>query len=90
MVQNRKTNIEILRIISMIMIIAHHYVFYGVQQNYSSEIARIIYNGGTILNQLYCQILLPGGAVGVGIFFILMGYFGIISDEMRIKKMYRL
>ena len=50
----RKSNIELLRIISMIMIIAHHYVYYGIQQNYQKEVANIIYPSGSLRYGTVC------------------------------------
>lgn len=82
----RNSNVELLRIISMLMIVAHHYIFYGVMQNYNSVIANVVYNDGLRINKLIAQIFLPGGIVGVGIFFVIMGYFGVQSDRVRLKS----
>ena len=82
----RNTNIEILRIVSMLMIIAHHYVYYGVMQNYNSEVAYIVYKQGSALCKIISQLLFPGGIVGVGTFFLVMGYFGIQSNNIKIKQ----
>lgn len=82
----RGTNIELLRIISMLMIIAHHYVYYGIQQNYQKEVANIVYQSGSFFRKLWASFLLPGGVVGVGIFFIIAGYFGIEQNKVSISK----
>lgn len=82
----RNTNIELLRIASMLMIIAHHYIYYGVMQNYDSEIACLSYQQGSVMNKIIAQLLLPGGIVGVGIFFLIMGYFGIQSNNMKMRQ----
>lgn len=82
----RTSNIELLRIISMLMIIAHHYVYYGIQQNYQKDMANVIYQSGSFFNKLWASFLLPGGVVGVGIFFIIAGYFGIEQNKVSISK----
>lgn len=82
----RNTNIEILRIVSMLMIVAHHYVYYGVMQNYDSGIAHLSYQQGSVINKIIAQLLMPGGIVGVGLFFLIMGYFGIQSNNINIKQ----
>lgn len=80
----RNSNIELLRVFSMLMIIAHHYVVYGVMQNYDPDIAYISYQQGSVINKIIAQLLLPGGVVGVGIFFLIMGYFGIQSNHIKV------
>ena len=80
----RNSNIELLRVFSMLMIIAHHYVLYGAMQNYDPDIACISYQQGSVINKIIAQLLLPGGVVGVGIFFLIMGYFGIQSNHIKV------
>lgn len=87
--KERNSNIEILRIVSMLMIIGHHYIYYGVMQNYDSLIANLVYNQGSFTNKLIAETLLPGGVVGVGIFFAIMGYFGIQSDEVKLPSVFK-
>lgn len=82
----RNSNIELLRVFSMLIIIAHHYVFYGVMQNYDPNIAYISYQQGSVINKIIAQLLLPGGVVGVGIFFLIMGYFGIQSNRIKVTS----
>lgn len=86
MEQIRKSNIELLRIIAMIMIIGHHYIYYGVQQNYNFNIAYNIFNQGDIWKKCYSVFLIPGGIVGVNIFFLLSGYFGINQNKVKLKR----
>lgn len=86
MKSRRNSNIELLRIVSTLMIIAHHYVYYGIQQNYQNDIANIAYQSGSIINRFWASFLLPGGVVGVGIFFIIAGYFGIEREKISISK----
>ena len=82
----RTSNIELLRIVAMLMIIGHHYVYYGVWQNYAPEIANVLYHSGSTVNKLWANLLLPGGVVGVAIFFLLAGYFGIRQDQVSVSK----
>lgn len=60
----RNSNIELLRIIAMIMIVGHHFVLYGVQQDYNYNIAGEIFSNGNIINKLFAVFMLPGGVVG--------------------------
>ena len=82
----RSSNIELLRIIAMMMIVAHHFVYYGVQQNYNPNISGEILADGTMFNKIMSLSLLPGGVVGVAIFFLIAGYFGINSDSIHLNK----
>ena len=56
--KQRNSNIELLRIIAMLMIVAHHFIFYGVQQNYDLNIACNIYNSGVNMNKIFALFLL--------------------------------
>lgn len=76
---NRKSNIELLRILAMIMIIAHHYCLYGGWNKIS----------GLSLNNAILDFLIIGGKVGVAIFILIAGYFGIKS-EFNFKKLLKL
>ncbi len=76
--QNRKSNIELLRIISMLLIISFHYVFksgYVFEQlNYNSFIVKTFYFFGEL---------------GVNLFFLITGYF-LVKGKFSIKKFIRL
>ena len=89
MAQNNKiriSNLELLRIVSMLMIIAHHYILYGVMQHYDDDLKTIVYTSGTAFNKIIAQFILPGGVIGVGAFFTIMGYFGIDTEKIKISK----
>ena len=66
-ITERKSNFELLRIAAMLMIVAFHIVYHGVQGYARSA--------GTMGNRLFLQFLMPGGATGVALFFMLTGYF---------------
>ena len=76
---NRKSNIELLRILAMIMIIAHLYCLYGEWNK----------TPGLSLNNAILDFLIIGGKVGVAIFILIAGYFGIKS-EFNFKKLLKL
>lgn len=74
-ITERKSNFELLRIVAMLMIVAHHLAVHGVQQVLSSDNAYRAWAAGTIVNRLFTLLFVPGGATGVALFFMLTGYF---------------
>ena len=82
----RNSRFEIVRIIATLMIIGHHYVFYGVKQSYDASIVNIVYASGVRSHKLLCNMLMPGGVVGVMLFFMLAGYFGVQNSRINIKS----
>lgn len=78
--EKRKSNIELLRIISMIMITLHHFSLYlGLYSNNSLGIQKNIL--GVFLFSL--------GKIGVNIFVIIGGYF-LINSTFNVKKIVKL
>lgn len=73
----RKSNFELLRILAMIMIVAHHCCLYS---NFQRE---------TLINNAVLDFLIIGGKIGVAVFVLISGYFGI-SSEFRLKKLIKL
>ncbi len=65
-----------MRIVAMMMIIAHHLALHGIFNCDDN-----IYNSGSVLNRLVAQFYFPGGEVGVGLFFMISGYFLVKSDK---------
>lgn len=65
-IQNRNSSIELLRIISMILIVFHHFAFHGgfKWQTNSVTISHFWYN-----------FIYGGGKIGVNIFVLISGYF---------------
>ncbi|MBQ7641317.1 MAG: acyltransferase family protein [Acholeplasmatales bacterium] len=78
---NRKSNIELLRIIAIIFIIAHHLAVHGFHLLHPD-----IYNNLDNGSKVFIELLMPGGAIGVSIFFIICGYFKINKDKISLKK----
>ena len=72
----RNSKIEFLRIISMLMIIAHHYALYGMKMQTSSS----------GIDKYVVWLFYPGGVVGVGIFFLIAGYFGFQNNNVKIER----
>lgn len=78
----RKSNIELLRIIAMLLIILHHSFL-------QSGIVDIIRESPINFNTFLMSSLSIGGKVGVNIFFIITGYF-MISSKTKIIKIIKL
>lgn len=79
--KNRSSNFEILRIIAMIMIVAHHFSVHGGFEMYISSLQ---------LNTIFLQFLQFGGKIGVNIFVLISGYFLINTDNIKVKKIIKL
>ena len=77
----RKSNIELLRILAIIFIIAHHLAVHGFHMIHPE-----IYASYSRFDKLFIDLLMPGGLVGVGIFFIITGYFKINNNKISLSK----
>lgn len=83
---NRQSNFELLRILAMFFIVVHHYMVHGVQHVLSSDmIAKSSWLLGSNINRIFTIIFEPAGAIGVGIFFMLSGYF-MYGKECNLNK----
>lgn len=77
----RKSNFELLRIISMVMIIMHHLSYHGgININYSL----------IGLNEFFYFLFRVGGKIGVDIFVLITGYFMINKEKIKISKLLKL
>lgn len=63
----RESNIELLRIVSMALIVLYHIMFHGVLQG-ETEVS-----GNP--DQLIALFMAVGGKTGVGIFVLISGFF---------------
>lgn len=77
----RMSNIELLRIVAMIMIIAYHI---PIHLNFTCQPHTIT------VSQLWNQFILMGGKIGVNIFVLISGYFLINSHDIKISKIIKL
>ncbi|MBD5098257.1 MAG: acyltransferase [Clostridiales bacterium] len=77
----RQSNIELLRIIAMLMIIICHFSTHGGFQFPSGELS---------VNRLWTQCLTFGGNLGVDIFVLISGYFLISSARFKTDKALKL
>lgn len=77
----RKSNIELLRIFAIIFIVCHHLAVHGFHVMNPD-----IYNSYSTFDKMFIDLLMPGGLVGVGIFFIITGYFKINNNKISLSK----
>ena len=76
----RKSNIELLRIVAMVMIVAHHYAYHGGFAFPKNELS---------INRFWIQLILSGGTIGVDVFVLISGFFLVSSEHIRINKIIR-
>ncbi len=72
-VKGRLSNLELLRIISIFLIILHHYTVHS-GFNFSSDVT---------VNKVIVQLLSMGGKLGVNCFVLISGYFLCTSTKSR-------
>lgn len=79
----RKSNIELFRIITMILIVAHHYVV-------NSGLSKAIFQDNTFtLNNIFLLIFGGWGKYGINCFVLITGYF-MCKSTPTIRKFLRL
>lgn len=85
MSKQRDSNIELLRIIAMIMIVAYHLVSNGLLKlnGYGTY---DVWKNGSLINKIVAASLFPGGYIGNMIFFMITGYFLAGSYKVRSFK----
>lgn len=80
--KERQTNIELLRIVSMVMIVFHHFAVHG---GFNWDTATVT------IPHLWYNLIVMGGKIGVDVFVLISGYFlitshGSLFDFKRILK----
>ncbi|MCQ2484040.1 MAG: acyltransferase [Clostridia bacterium] len=78
MTKERNSSIELLRIISMILIIFHHISFHGFS----------VYADASLFSLIWAKFIKIGGKIGVDVFVIISGYF-LIGDNAPSFKIVR-
>ena len=73
----RQSNIELLRIVAMVIIVAHHF---AVHSGFAFSPKTIT------INRLWIQFIQIGGKIGVDIFVLISGYFLISQQSVKTKK----
>lgn len=79
--KSRSSNFELLRILAMLMIVAHHF---SIHSGFSMKIPPLYFN------TLFLQFLQFGGKIGVNVFVLISGYFLINTDNIKLKKVIKL
>lgn len=72
---NRLTNIELLRIVAMLLILCHHGVVHG----------NLNFTGSLDINKIFLSLFIFGGKFGVNIFVLISGYF-LCTASFSINK----
>lgn len=78
MEEKRKGNIELLRVISMLIIIIFHFSDWG----------GLLYIDNNI-NRLFGQFINIGGNLGVNLFVLISGYF-LVNSKFKVKKIIKI
>lgn len=85
MLKQCDSNIELLRIISMYMIVAYHLISNGILK-LNGNTTYDIWAEGSFINKIFATLLFPVGAVGNMLFFMITGYFLASSNTLRSFK----
>lgn len=80
----RASNIELCRIIAMLMIVLSHYTWFGLLKSVNADACKV-WTTGSIINKVFSSLSILGG-VGVGIFFIITGYFSVEKNKPQSLK----
>ena len=75
----RQSNFELLRIIAMLFIIASHFAVHG----------GMVFSTPSF-NSIFVQILSLGGKIGVNLFVLITGYFGVTKTSFSVNKISKL
>lgn len=79
--KERKTNLELLRIISMVLIVmSHSDDWMGLAETYKTTVC---------INKFIVDWLHIGGQIGTGCFLLITGYF-MVEQEFKLKRLFRL
>lgn len=76
----RKSNLELLRIVTMVMLIMHHYADHG---------GFVFANGEVTWNRIFLQFIHLFGKMGICVYVLISGYF-LVESTFRWKKVVKL
>lgn len=78
---NRQSNFELLRILAMLMIVAHHFSVHG----------HFDFSGAAVsINEVWLSALAMGGKLGVNLFVLISGYFLCTRTKLDLLKVGKL
>ncbi len=75
--EKRRSNFELLRILSMVLVISHHFAVHGGFRFYAPEVTG---------NVWFLQLLSAGGKLGVNFFVMISGYFLVTARGFKWRK----
>ena len=81
----RQSNIELLRIVAIIMIVFAHLSGHGIME-VSSAIPYVRWAEAPIINRIIASFFVGGGDTGVGVFFLICGYF-LVNSTMKPRNL---
>ena len=84
--RKRQSNFELLRIVSMLMIVAYHLYIHGVYRIGVVSFDTHTWFLENTVNKFFSLLFIPGGEIGVGIFFMLTGYFLCEKDSVHFSR----
>ncbi len=80
--KNRDSGIELFRILTMLVIVAHHYVV-------NSELGLVVHNTGMNFSNVFLTLFGCGGKTGINCFVMITGYF-MCKSNITLKKFLKL
>lgn len=81
--KERYSNFELLRILAMAIIVIHHLCVHGIEEVLINNDK--LWMTADLLNIIFLRFFRPGGALGVGIFFMISGYF-MYNKKPKLEK----
>lgn len=87
--KTRQSNFELLRIISMLMIVAHHLSVHACFNPVNYNIVSAENIEAIHFNKMLIYLLYPGGQIGVALFMMISGFFVCCKESVSIRKVAR-